>query len=258
MKRTLTAEFRKLRYQRSTWWLLVAATLFSVLNTTAAVASTVSVGAQLELPGLDTVEGLRNVYANSMAAYIFALIIGIMLSSGEFRHGTAIATYLAQSDRRTVLFAKTIVAVIAGVALQFVATVISMIAGYIYIQQYVHTELAGSDYLRFLWAGVLSGAVLAIVGVALGTLIRNQTLAIVGSLIWLLLVEGLLVAFYEDVAKWLITGALSSLLEIKFDTSYMSFGQDLLPAWAGTVLLLVYASVFAGIGMVTTMRRDID
>lgn len=258
MTRTLKAEFRKLRYQRSTWWLLLGATLFSILNTTAAVASMESMGAQLELPGLDTVDGLRNVYANSMAAYIFALIIGIMLSSGEFRHGTAIATYLAQADRRTVLYAKTIVAVVAGLVVQFVSTVISMLAGYIYIAQYPHADLPFGDYLQFLWAGELSGAVLAIVGVALGTLIRNQTLAIVGSLIWLLLVEGLLVAFYEAMGKWLFTGAISSLLDIHFETSYMSFGKDLLPAWGGTLVLLGYAALFAIIGMRTTMRRDID
>ena len=258
MTRTLKAEFRKLRYQRSTWGLLIGATLFSILNTTAAVASMVSMGTQLELPGLETVEGVRNVYANSMAAYIFALIIGIMLSSGEFRHGTAIATYLAQADRRTVLFSKMIVAVVAGVIIQFVSTVVSMLAAYVYILQYPHAIIPFSDYLQFIWAGELSGAVLAVVGVALGTLIRNQTLAIVGSLIWLLLIEGLLVAFYEKLAKWLLTGAISSLLDISLETSYMSFGKDLLPAWGGTLLLLGYATVFAVVGMMTTLRRDID
>lgn len=258
MIRTLRAEFRKIRYQRSTWWLLIAASLFSILNTTATVASIESIGAQAELPGLDTVDGLRNVYANSMSAYIFAIIIGIMLSSGEFRHGTAIATYLAQSDRRTVLYAKTVVAVVAGVVLQFLATTASILAGYLYIQQFEHTELATGDYLQFIWVGVLSGAVLAVVGVALGTLVRNQTLAIVGALIWLLLVEGLLVAFVEEIGKWMFTGAISSLLDIQFETSYMSFGQDLLPAWGGTLLLLGYAALFAIVGMITTMRRDID
>lgn len=258
MKRALKAEFRKLRYQRSTWWLLLGATLFSILNTTSAVASITSLGTQLELPGLETVEGIRNVYANSMSAYIFALIIGIMLSSGEFRHGTAIATYLAEADRRIVLGAKLVVAVIAGLVLQFVTTAVSILAGYIYIARFPHADLPLTDYLRFLWAAELSGAVLAIVGVAIGTLIRNQTLAIVGSLIWLLMVEGLLVAFYEDLAKWLITGAITSLLNIKFETSYMTFGQNFLPAWGGTLLLLGYAAVFALLGMRTTLRRDID
>lgn len=258
MKRTMIAEFRKLRYQRSTWGLLIGATLFSILNTTAAVASMASMGAQLELPGLDTVDGVRDVYANSMAAYIFAIIIGIMISSGEFRHGTAIATYLAQADRRTVVYSKMVVAVVAGLVVQLVSTVLSMLAGYVYILQYPHADVPFGDLLQFIWAAELSGAVLAVVGVALGTLIRNQTLAIVGSLIWLLLVEGLLVAFYEPLGKWMFTGAISSLLDIGFETSYMSFGQNLLPAWGGTLLLLGYAAVFAVIGMSTTLRRDID
>lgn len=258
MKRTLKAEFLKLRYQRSTWWLLVGATLFSILNTTSAVASMVAMGDKLELPGLDTIEGVRDVYANSMAGYLFALIIGIMISSGEFRHGTAVATYLAQSDRRLVLYAKMVTSVAAGLLVQFVATAISMLAAYFYIARYPHATLSMSDILQFIWAAELSGAVLAIVGVTVGTLIRNQTLAIVGSVIWLLLIEGLLVAFYDKLAKWLFTGAISSLLNIKFETSYMSFGQNLLPAWAATLLLIGYAAAFALIGMLTTMRRDID
>lgn len=258
MKRTLRAEFRKLGYQRSTWWLLLGATLFSILNTTSAVASTVTMGKQLELPGLATTEGVRNVYANSMAAYLFAIIIGIMISSGEFRHRTAIATYLAQADRRKVLYAKIVVAVAAGLVVQFVSTVVAMGVGFIYVAQYEHASLGASDYLQFVWAAELSGAVLAIVGVAVGTLIRNQTLAIVGSLIWLLLIEGLLVAFYEQLAKWLLTGAITSLLDISLETSYMSFGKDLLPAWGGTLVLLAYAALFAVVGMFTTLRRDID
>lgn len=258
MKRTLKSEFLKLRYQRSTWWLLVGATLYSILNTTSAIASMVAMGEKLELPGLDTVDGVRDVYANSMAGYLFAIIIGIMMSSGEFRHNTALATYLAQSDRRVVLYAKMVAAVAAGLVLQLVSTVISMIAGYLYLTRYPHAALPLSDLLKFIWAAELSGAVLAIVGVAVGTLIRNQTLAIVGSIIWLLLIEGLLVAFYDRLAKWLFTGAISSLLEIKFETSYMSFGQNLLPVWGATLLLISYAAAFSILGMLTTMRRDID
>lgn len=258
MNRTLKAEFLKIVYQRSTWWLLLGATLFSILNTTSAVASIQSMGKQLELPGLDTVQGLHDVYANSMAAYIFALIIGIMLSTGEFRHNTAVATYLAQADRRKVLGSKLVVAVVAGLVVQLVSTIISILVAYVYISRYPHADLQFGDYLQFIWAAELSGAVLAVVGVALGTLIRNQTLAIVGALIWLLLVEGLLVAFYENIAKWLLTGAISSLLDIQLETSYMSFGKNLLPAWGGTLLLLGYAAVFAVVGMLTTMRRDID
>jgi len=68
----------------------------------------------------------------------------------------------------------------------------------------------------------------------------------------------LLVAFYERIAKWLLTGAISSLLDIQFETSYMSFGRNLLPAWGGTLLLLAYAATFAIVGMLTTLRRDID
>lgn len=258
MKRVLAAEFLKLRYLRSSWLLLLAAVLLAILNTTSTIASINSMGKQFELPGLDTVEGLRNVYANAPSAYVFAIIVGIMISSGEFRHGTAIATYLAQADRKTVLAAKMVTAATAGFVLQLVSTVAAILAGNLYLSRYEHAALAIGDYAQFVWAGVLAGVVLGIVGVALGTLVRNQTLAIVGSLIWLLIVEGLLIAFVESLGKWMFTGAISAVLDVKFETSYLSIGKDLLPAWGGTALLLGYAMLFAAVGVVTTLRRDID
>ena len=46
---------------------------------------------------------------------------------------------------------------------------------------------------------------------ASGSLIRNQTAAVVVALVWVMVVEGLLVSFLPDVGRWLPGGAVAAL-----------------------------------------------
>ena len=258
MKRTLASEFLKLRFQRSTWWLLLVGILYATLQTTSAVVSTSGVGAEIGLPALTTLDGVRNVYANSMGSYIVALIVGIIVSTGEFRHSTAVATYLAQPNRAIVMAAKMIVAAVAGVVLQFISAAISIVAAAALLTRYEHIALPTSELVRFVAVALISGFVMAVMGVAIGQLIRNQVAAVTGSLFWLLLVEGLIIAFAESIGKWLPTGAISGMLALSFETDIFSFGQDLLKPWPSTALLLGYAFAFAALAAFTTLRRDVD
>lgn len=255
---TLRAEFAKVRFQRSTLLLLISAILFAILQTTSAVVATSSAGAQLGLPGLDTNQGILAVYANAMSSYIFALIIGIIMSTGEFRHGTAIATYLAQPVRSKVMIAKMIVAAIVGLIVQLLSAVISMAAAAALLTRYDHADPPKGELLRYVWVAGLSGIVLAVIGVALGQLIRNQIAVVVGSIFWLLLVEGLIVSFAESIGKWLPTGAITGMTDLSFESSIVSVGQNLLSPIPATLLLLAYGAAFAGAAMATTMRTDIE
>jgi ABC-2 type transport system permease protein len=257
MNNTLKAEFRKLIAQRGTWWLLLAAVLFGLLNTISAFYS-VKLNAVPGLPPLDTPEGALNVYANAPGAYLFSMILGSLIVTGEFRHGTAIATFLAQPKRTVVLVAKLAVGAIAGLIVQLIVTITSIAAVFPFMQSVNAATLESSDMLRITWAGILSGVVLGVVGVGVGSLIRNQVITVVGSIIWLLLVEGMLIAFFSGIGKWLMTGAIAGILDVSYESGPISFGKDALSPTAATFLLLAYAMAFAVIGAVTTLRRDID
>lgn len=258
MNRTLAAEFRKLVAQRSTWLLLIAAIAFGLLNTISAVYSVKTLGAGIGLPPLDSPEGALNVYANAPGSYLFSMIIGALIVTGEFRHGTAVATFLAQPRRAIVLAAKLVVGAVAGLVVQVVTTGISIAAVIPFMNAFDAATIPSSDMLRIIWAGVISGFVLGIVGVGVGALIRSQIVAIVGAIIWLLLVEGLLVAFAQDIAKWLMTGAIAGILDVKLEGGPITFGSESLSPTAASFLLLGYAAVFIVVAAVTTMRRDID
>ena len=78
---------------------------------------------------------------------------------------------------------------------------------------------------------------------------RNQIAAVVGSLVWLLAVENLLVSVFPAIGKWLSFGASASLIG--------SADTGLLPAGAAAVLLLGYAAAFIATGIHLTATRDV-
>ena len=107
MRQLVHSELLKIRTLRAYWWL--ALTLLLGVPVLIAV-NIVTVG---DVPGrLNTSEGVRNVFSGASPPVM--LIMGIMLVAGEFRHGTATATFLASPIRSRVLAAKLIAAALLG------------------------------------------------------------------------------------------------------------------------------------------------
>ena len=88
-------------------------------------------------------------------------------------------------------------------------------------------------------------------GVGVGVLLPNQTLAVTITLIWTLMLEGLLVGFAPEVARWLPGGAANAL------TGTPTEHGGMLPMWAGACVLTGYGLAFAGAGARIIERRDI-
>ncbi len=102
-------------------------------------------------------------------------------------------------------------------------------------------------------------ALYAILGVSVGSLITNQVAAILSALVWVLLIEALAGLAFPSAARWLPGGALNAAMDValRSDLTGGLTQADPLPAWAGMVVLLAYAAVFAAIASRTTLRRDI-
>lgn len=258
MRAALRAEARKLRYQRSTWGILLAAIAIAAVSTVSIIASTQIPESRMPLP-LTLEATIRLVMASATGGYIFALIMGIVISTTEFRHSTAIATYLAQPDRGTVMVAKMIAAAIMGVVVQLVSTVIGWAAGLAYLTRYDHASLATSAYVEILAGSLLVGAVLAVMGVSVGSLLRSQMIAVVGALLWLELVEALILVFADGLTRWSISGAINAVLSIAVETPEFSItAEDVFTPWQSVGLLLAYAVVLALVALRTSMRRDVE
>lgn len=258
----LQSELRKLIYLRSNWLLLIWSGLFAALGTVAPimVLNSETRGAAMGFSGTSTPEGINAVFANAAGGYLFALIMGILIMTNEFRHGTAVGTFLVTPKRSTVLVAKLIAAAIAGLVVQIFSFLVAVGSGVIALRFFEpHAPVTAELLWKIFRASVLSGVVLGIVGVGLGALVKNQIAAVTGAVIWTLIVEGLVVAFVESIGKYLPAGAITGLVDLDFGSNDFNFSiENYLSPLPATLVLLGYAAAFSLIAVRTTLRRDLD
>lgn len=89
------------------------------------------------------------------------------------------------------------------------------------------------------------------VGVGLGALMPNQTLAITVVVVWTSIVEGLLVGFVPEVGRWLPTGAANAL------GGTVTANGGLLPFWGAALILTGYGLALAAARTRLVGRREI-
>ena len=81
-----------------------------------------------------------------------------------------------------------------------------------------------------------------LVGVGIGAIVTNQTLAVTAVLIWTLLVESLLTNFATGIGRWFPGGAASAMSGIT------PADGALLQPWAAALLFAGYGLAFALVG----------
>jgi hypothetical protein len=104
---------------------------------------------------------------------------------------------------------------------------------------------------RVVGVALLAAGLCGLVGVGVGALVRNQVAALVGTLVWVLVVEGLLMSLLHapSLGKWLPSAAAKAAIT--------SPGGAQLSRLAGTLLLAGYALALALVGTRLVVRRDI-
>jgi ABC-type transport system involved in multi-copper enzyme maturation permease subunit len=264
-KVTMTAlvrsELKKISSTRLWWGLLLGAMLWTGLNAgiTAGFAGIEPGAGQPATPGLDTPEAIRSVYAAAAfgGAYVFALILGITGMTQEYRYQTITPTFLVCPRRSRVVGAKIVAHLAVGVLYGAAALVAAVAVGALVIGLRGYDLGFGAERL---WSSmvlaVVAVALWTLIGIGIGTFIRNQVVAIlVGILVTFLLEPLITVALnaleLEAVGKFLPSNASSALMAPS--NSFV----DYLDWWAGGLVLLGYAAVLAGLGMLANIRRDV-
>lgn len=259
----LKSEFLKLIYQRRNYGILLAGIGISVLSTalTPWALERLTKGLSSPLSSAATVDA---VYAKSLGAYMFALILGVLIMASEYQHHTAIATFLATPKRIEVLVSKISIAAIAGAALNVISTLVGMASGAIALSLYKDAAAPDSYiWLNYIAASALIGAVLAVMGVSIGTLIRNQNAAVTVSIIWIFVVDRILGLVWTEIGKYLPTGLITAMMNLNLSVQVKGLGRaintgDYLDPWPAAGLLLLYGIVFGAVALFTSLRRDID
>jgi len=239
----LLSELRKMRSTRTNLGLLagmVALTLLTVLIN----GFVLSVA---ELRGHDNQHVLLSA---GTSGALFASLIGVMAITSEFRHGTIRSTFLVTPGRSRVIAAKVVASLLMGIVFGLVAISISFGVGYAILTGrgidfaldtgHVVLLVVGTVFMTALWAAM---------GVGIGAVVRNQVFAVIGVIVWALLVDDLIRALLPDVGRFTPVGASDSVTA--------GFADYLLAPALGALLLAAYALVVVAAGATLVARRDV-
>jgi ABC-type transport system involved in multi-copper enzyme maturation permease subunit len=191
MSRLLRIELLKLRTVRTTFGLLATAAALTALF--ASIEAARAGNATSGVKSLATAAGLTTVTTVTGWSMLFAGVLGVVLSSGEFRHSSATLTYLATPNRVRVLIAKTLAAASAGAIFGLAATVIATGVGLTFVASHGYpVALAAGTMIDHGAGTILGAALLAAVGVGLGSLIRSQLAAVIAVFVWGIVIESVI------------------------------------------------------------------
>jgi ABC-2 type transport system permease protein len=251
MTELVRSELLKLRTIRSFWW-TVGATIALVPVTVAITISNAGRSTALISAPLDSTDGFRNVIAGSASGGILMVIIGIVVVAGEFRFNTVTGTFLVTPRRWQVVRAKLIATTIVGVAVGVAASALCLAVALPWLStRHVGISSHVADIVLVVCGGVVSTALAGVFGVGIGALVVNQTVAIVVTLLWMLLLETLLTNALPGVARWFPGAAANAV------TGVTPANGGLLPIWGAALLLIAYAGTFAALGSRFVVQRDI-
>ena len=254
MTRLIRTELLKLRTVRMAYGLLAAAAGLTTLISVVIASRTghpVGMGGDI-VPSLSTQAGLTRVVTATRFGMLFATVLGVIVSSGEFRHGTATPTYLAAPHRNRVMIAKIVAAAVVGLAFGAVASGVATAVGLAFVSAKGFTvALSTATLLRFAAGAAASAALLAAAGTAVGSLVRQQLIAVVGVFAWGFVIEEILSGLFPAEARYLPYSAAIAM------AGRAQGNTTVLPMWGAAALLAGLAVVIALIASRTTVPRDI-
>jgi ABC-2 type transport system permease protein len=252
--RLIRAELLKIRTTRMVWGMLALTVGFVLLQVVAVVA--LAGDDDDGLPPLTDPDTVRIVYGSASAGVLFMMILGIVGITGEYRHETITQAFLTTPRRQRLIAAKLAAYSLVGAIGGVIAVLLTMAVAVPGLAlRDAPTSLLDHGVPGILAGSVLASGLYALVGLGLGSLLRNQVAAIVVAVAWVQLVEGIVLTVLPEVGKWLPGGAVQAIVHA--DIGVGTGTEDLLPAWAGTLLLVGYGLAFAAIAAFTTTRRDI-
>ena len=258
MTRLVRTELLKLKTMRVTYGLAFAAAVVTLL-----FAALEATRAGRQVAPISTARGLETVTTATGVGMILAAILGVLLSSGEYRHTSASLTYLATPRRGRVLTGKATAAALAGLVYGMIAGLVATGTAFVFIAaHHDHITLGTGTLVAHVAGAGLGAALLAAVGVAVGSLIRAQVPGIVGVLVWCLVIESILGGTVTAIRPYLPYTAATTLAGTRlgagaFGPGYSVSDQHALPFALAAAALAVLGGLLALIAARTTVRHDV-
>ena len=252
----LRSEWIKLRSVRSTYWTLVAAAVGMV--GLSALFTATHVG---HYDTMSPIERLRfNPTSQSLGGFFLAQlafgVLGVLVMSSEYSTGLIRATFGAVPQRRLVLAAKgavfTSVTAVVGIAASFAAFFVGQA---ILSSKGIEAHLGDPGVLRSVIGAGLYLAVIGLLGLGLGALIRRTAGGIAALVGVVLILPGIVTAlpssWQSSIDPYLPSYAGQAIM----GASRMA-PDNLLGPWAGFALFCGYAAAVGLVAAAVLRRRD--
>jgi ABC-2 type transport system permease protein len=178
-----------------------------------------------------------------------ALLLGVIAMAGEWTHRTVTRTFLLTPARRRVVMSKMLTGVLVGVGISVLALMLGLLVVLpVLVTKGIALSAVASAEAALATIGI--SALYGLMGVALGVLTRNQTVALVAALLWSLVLENVVPILVRapQLYAWLPGGAADAVIGRE--------RSGLLDPIGGGLLLAAYAVVLAAAGTLLVMRRD--
>ena len=227
-------------------------TLLAVLLAAVATAAIVGSGA------LDDDRALTLAQGASFAS-ILATILGILLVTNEYRHGTITTTFLVEPDRLRVLLAKLAAAAVAGLALAVAVSTVVAAVGLPWLSARGESLELDGQAAEAVGRLLLAFVLYTLLGAAVGAIVQSQVGAIVTVFVWFLVVESLV-----GVLSGLLLGELGEPDPVTPYLPGSALGgvvggegsEFMLRGGPATLLAVGYVAALAALGAVSMLRRD--
>jgi ABC-2 type transport system permease protein len=249
----IRAEFRKVRTTQVWFWMLLGTIGLSALLIVGGIAPHEGVRSP------DKVPDLFASFASSGPGYIIIFVLGVLGVTTEFRYQTITATLLQTPSRWAVVTAKMITYAILGIIYAVVAIGAELAVALPWLSaKNINVDFGSGNIQHALIGTFAVVALFGIVGLGFGALLRNQIVAVVVGILFLLVVENVLLAIPVVRKAWPYTpnGGTQAILHTTGSTEVVD-GVHLLSTASGVAVLLVWAFVPAILGAAFTMNRDI-
>jgi ABC-2 type transport system permease protein len=240
------AELLKLRTIRATWGYGLAAIVLGGLLAAA------SIGSSSDDDRLASDFQLDLVLGGAFPAVLLALLLGMLLFTNEFRHGTISRTLLVTPRRPLLVGLKLMVGAAAGIGLAVLAAATTVVVAVIWLG-ILDVPLEVGDAADAFWRSVLGVALIGALGAAVGGAVHSQVGALVGTLVWLFVAEPIVwvllgLVDLDGIADYLPAVTVLSILDTEGEN--LSFG--------GTVgMAVVWTAVATLLAVLRTSRKDV-
>lgn len=175
----------------------------------------------------------RNAVFSGVAALrIFVVLLGVLSVTSEHQHGEVVWRYLIEPGRSVHIAAKAfttgVIGMVLGVASLAVGVGVTM----------VRLGLpANPGAPKAVFGAVLGVALAGVLGVGIGAAVRNQTAAVAGTLVAVLLIEPLVTAVAPAVGAYLPGAAAAAVAGGAVGAAWIASGVTTI-AYAAVALLL--------------------